>query len=152
MTNDDLAAMSAFVDGADRKLIVLSSAVLRNAVGGRNQMQQPDERFRPFLVTRAGLTGAASGETIMMPAYTLTGQAGTVTQDLNVSVGARSFRSYMTPAAGTATLFKEGETVIATGRAATGSSGSSKVLVAGFEINDVSQADANALLGRFLNF
>jgi hypothetical protein len=152
MTNDDLASMGAFVDAPGRKLILLSSAVLRNSVGGRNQLQVPDERFRPLLVTRAGLAQTASGETIAMPAYTLTGQANTVMQGLNVPVAARSFRSYMTPAAGTQTLFRENDQVIATGRAATGASGSSKVIVAGFEINGVAQADANALLGRLLNF
>lgn len=152
MTNDDLASMSAFVDGPNRRLIILSSAVLRNAVGGRNQMQVPDERFRSLLVTRAGLAQVASGETIVMPAYTLAGQANTVTQGLNVPVAERSFRSHMTPAPGTQTLFKEGELGIATGKASTGASGSSRVIVAGFEINGVGQADANALLGRFLNF
>ncbi len=152
MTNDDLASMSAFVDQPGRKLMVLSSAVLRNSVGGRNQLQVPDERFRPLLVTRAGLAQTASGETIMLPAYTLAGQAGSVTEGLNVPVAARSFRSYMTPASGTQTLFKEGESVIATGRSSTGESGSSKVIVAGFEINDVAQGDANALLATFLTF
>lgn len=152
MTNDDLASMSTFVDAPGRKLIVLSSAVLRNSVGGRNQLQVPDERYRPFLVSRAGLAQAASGETIMMPAYVLAGEADTVTQGLNVPVAARSFRSYVTPAAGTQTLFKEGDQVIATGKTLTGASGSSKVIIAGFEINDIAQADANTLLARFMTF
>ncbi|WP_027482982.1 fibronectin type III domain-containing protein [Deinococcus pimensis] len=151
LTPTDLQNAAAFVNDANRALILLSPGLVHNAVGGRGDLQTPDEPHRTFLQGTAGVTQVAYGPSVGTQPYTLTGQDGTVTQGLSLNVAA-SIKGFLLPGSGTLALLRDGAAVSTTGRAGAGTAGSSRVIVSPVSVGFVTQPDANALLSRFLRF
>ncbi|QLG12699.1 hypothetical protein HLB42_17355 (plasmid) [Deinococcus sp. D7000] len=132
----------------NRRVILFSPGFVRDAATNGATLAAPAAAYQP-LVT--GLMGLGKVAFPGAAAYALTGEAGSVTGGMTVNVSS-SVRGFLQPDAGAQALLRGGTHVVASGRAAVGTGGSSRVVLAALSLSHVSQGDVAALLGRLMAF
>jgi hypothetical protein len=148
ITDTDREQLSAYLNMDARRVLLFSPGFVRDGTTNGATPAAPRAAYAPLLTGLLGLDQVAFPGAA---AYALTGEADTVTSGLTLNV-ASSVRGVLRPTPGTSALLKAGASVVVSGKANVGDSGSSKAVLAALSLSHLSRTDAVTLLGKLMTF
>ncbi|GBF06028.1 hypothetical protein DAERI_070026 [Deinococcus aerius] len=148
ITDTDRAELAAFLNTANRKLILLSPGFVRDGATNGGTLAAPGTAYQPLVTGLLGIDKVAFPGSA---AFTLTGEANTVMGGITVNV-ASSVRGFLQPGAGAQALLREGTNVVAAGKANIGATSTSRAVLGAFSLGHLAQGDAVTVLQKLLHY
>ncbi|MFC4454258.1 hypothetical protein [Deinococcus sonorensis] len=149
VTSDDVANLQGYLNTAGRRVVLFSPGFIRTSATNGSTLAEPGDAVRSFFKSYAGVDRVAYAG-VIDGTYTVTGQANTVTQGLNLTLTRGANRADLAPAQGTQTLLTVGSTVVATAKTGVGTAASSQLTLLGVPTGRLTLADTTSLLGKLM--